>query len=147
MNTLPVTSQFLSLLKENITGFAHLSDVNFIVIFGSFATGDTHHNSDIDICVSFEGYNKNTAPERYSLVSNLLAHFEKSISTDKIDLSVWERLNPNLRYNVLKNHKLLYQKSESFFHVVIAKTLQIYWEQKEWYDRMVNNVFSGGNRE
>lgn len=147
MNTLPVTSQFLSLLKENITGFPDLSDVNFIVIFGSFATGDTHHNSDIDICVSFEGYNKKTANERYSIVSNLMAHFEKSISTDKIDLSVWERLNPNLRYNVLKNRMLIYQNSELNFQNVIARTLQIYWEQKEWYDRMVNNVFSGGSRE
>ncbi len=143
MSTPPVTSHIISLLKENITSFEHLSDVNFIVIYGSFATGDTHLNSDLDICVSFESYNDKSASERYSLVSKLLAHFELSISTDVIDLSVWEKLNPKLRYNVLKNRKIIYRKSESYFYNVIARTLQIYWEQKEWYDRMLQNVFSG----
>ncbi len=140
------TDLVIKSFKDNITGFVHLDKINFIVIFGSFSTGKAHSLSDIDICVSISNYNELSSSERFQIAADLLTNFEKTISSDLIDLSIWEMLNPNLRFNVLKNGVVIYHKSKRYYQEITSQTLKVYWDQKEWHDKLVNAVFAGDGK-
>lgn len=142
MSTLD-TDQVIKSFRDNITGFVQLDRINFVIIFGSFSTDNVHNWSDIDICVSIANYKELATSARFEIAAELLSHFEKTVSSDLIDLSIWEVLNPNLRYNVLKSGKVIYHKSTKYFQEITAHTMKVYWDQKEWHDKLVDTVFIG----
>lgn len=90
-------------------------EVKAIYLFGSYATGNSKPTSDIDICV-LTGRNilKRVKEE---LLSN---------SSRGMAISLFWDLPPAIRYRVLKEGKLLYEKDEIGLQRVKVDTLRSY---------------------
>lgn len=93
--------------KLKITKIAKKFQLKLIVIFGSFANGKHRKDSDLDIAVL--GLKEISFNEQISLTNKLSLIFNKNI-----DLSVLNRANPLLLFQVSKNSILLYGSREEF---------------------------------
>lgn len=78
-----------------------------IIIFGSFANGKNRANSDLDIAAL--GLKKVSFSEQIDLMGELSLIFSKNI-----DLSVLNKANPLLLFQVSKNSVLLYGSQAEF---------------------------------
>lgn len=91
--------------KLEIAKVAEKFQLKLMVVFGSFANGKQREDSDLDIGVL--GLEEISFKEQISLMSELAVIFNK-----EIDLSVLNRTNPLLLFQVSKNSVLLFGKQE-----------------------------------
>lgn len=111
-NLMKEISNVIEDLKKN-------SYVDAIYLFGSYATGNARPFSDIDISVIT---NKDIPKdEKESILSN---------SSKKIDISLFYDLPLNIRFRVIKDGKLLYQRDELLTHRTKVKTVDEYLDFK-----------------
>lgn len=83
--------------------------LRLVLVFGSFAAGKNRKDSDLDIAVLGSG--GISFREQVSLINELSHIFGKDV-----DLSVLNRANPLLLFEVSKNSLLLYGEKEEFFN-------------------------------
>lgn len=112
--------------QPEIARVAAKHNLEFVVLFGSQATGKTHSGSDIDIAVISR--DKVNTPRLMSELSEIF-RFE---NVQVVDLG---SASPTLMYAVVKDGKPLYEKtSESFF------TWKIYaikiWMETSWLRKL-----------
>jgi len=111
-NLMKEISNVIEDLKKN-------SYIDAIYLFGSYATGNARPFSDIDISVIT---NKDIPKdEKESILSN---------SSKKIDISLFYDLPLNIRFRVIKDRKLLYQRDELLTHRTKVKTVDEYLDFK-----------------
>ncbi|HNR44816.1 MAG: nucleotidyltransferase domain-containing protein [Dehalococcoidales bacterium] len=110
----------LGLIKK-IKGFDH---VRFIFLYGSTSTGNANKNSDIDLCIYYEGPENEASRFRLKVLSEL--------STDKYDVKIFQQLPLYIRKEVLKG-RLLYSKDFSFVHEVALDTIREFDYFKRFY--------------
>ncbi|PKP55978.1 MAG: nucleotidyltransferase domain-containing protein [Candidatus Altiarchaeales archaeon HGW-Altiarchaeales-2] len=106
------------------------SYVDAIYLFGSHATGNAMPFSDIDLCV-IASYDIPRA-EKEDILSN---------SSRKIDISLFYDLPLNIRFRVIKDGKLLYQRDELLTHRTKVKTVDEYLDFKHIIDRHTKNLY------
>lgn len=94
--------------KLKITKIAKKFQLKMIIIFGSFASGKNRKDSDLDIAVL--GLKKVSFKNQINLSNEFSRIFNKNS-----DLSVLNKANPLLLFQVSKNSILLYGKQEDFF--------------------------------
>ncbi|MBI5789219.1 MAG: nucleotidyltransferase domain-containing protein [Candidatus Schekmanbacteria bacterium] len=84
--------------------------VILIYLFGSYASGFAHKESDVDIAVYLDG---NIAPEEYFAKSlSLPKYFSKLYPGRIISITVLNQASALLKHEVLKNGKLLAELEE-----------------------------------
>ncbi len=111
-NLMKEISNVIEDLKKN-------SYIDAIYLFGSYATGNARPFSNIDISVIT---NKDIPKdEKDSILSN---------SSKKIDISLFYDLPLNIRFRVIKNGKLLYQRDELLSHRTKVKMIDEYLDFK-----------------
>ncbi|MFH1112108.1 MAG: nucleotidyltransferase domain-containing protein [Patescibacteria group bacterium] len=93
--------------KLKIAKIAKKFQLKLIVLFGSFANGKHRKDSDLDIAVL--GSREVFFNEQVSLTNELTLIFNQNV-----DLSVLNRANPLLLFQVSKNPILLYGRREDF---------------------------------
>lgn len=93
--------------KLKIAKIAKKFQLKLIVVFGSFANCKQREDSDLDIGVL--GLEAISFKQQIDLISELTMVFSKDI-----DLSVLNRTNPLLLFQVSKNFILLYGSRENF---------------------------------
>lgn len=93
--------------KQKINKIAKKYGLKLVLLFGSFANGKMHENSDMDIAVLSA---KNIPFERYL---NLTGELSKLFCKD-VDLTILNEANPLLLSQVSKNSALLYGNKKSF---------------------------------
>jgi len=93
--------------KLKIAKIAKKFQLKLIVIFGSFVSGKNRKNSDLDIAVL--GLRDVSFKEQINLINELSQIFNKNV-----DLSVLNKANPLLLFQVSKNPILLYGSREEF---------------------------------
>jgi predicted nucleotidyltransferase len=93
--------------RLEVAEIAQKSHLKLVVIFGSFASGKNRKDSDLDIAVL--GLKEISFKEQISLINELSLIFNKDV-----DLSVLNRANPLLAFQVSQNPILLYGNYEDF---------------------------------
>ena len=93
--------------KLKIAKLARKFQLKLVIIFGSFANGKNREDSDLDIAVL--GLKEVSFNEQISLVNEL-----SKILNKNIDLTVLNKANPLLLFQVSKNPILLYGSREDF---------------------------------
>ena len=83
-------------------------DYDFVLLFGSYADGTNSSLSDIDIAV----YKKNLDLKDLGYDNAMLESLLK-LKIDTVILNKLEQKNPLLAFNIIKNHQVLFLKSET----------------------------------
>ena len=99
--------------KQNkiLEKLAEKYDLKLILLFGSYASGKTHKNSDFDIAVFFDREKREVLnlDDELGIIAKLTDSFEK-----KIDLSVINHANPLLLKQISRNCRLLFGNVQDF---------------------------------
>ncbi len=109
-----------------ITAFAEKYELDFVVLFGSQATGKTHSKSDVDIAVIKRGEIN---------VARLAVECEKIFKREDVEVISLSGASPTLMRAVYKDGILLYEKEPGTYlrwRVYAAKI----WMDTEWLRRM-----------
>jgi len=97
--------------KIQLNDFCRRNQVALFIIFGSYAKGKTHPNSDLDIALSFE--NNKLSIDKLRLIFELEGIFEK-----QVDLVILKPMtDPLLRFEVFSRGRPLYMSKPHLFEV------------------------------
>lgn len=113
-------------------------DVELAYLFGSYAEGETTSFSDIDIAVLF----KRNAEKR---TDALRVGLTELLGEEAIDLIDLEKAPPRLKYNVIKDGKIMLGQDRSTEFE--AKAIQEYFDfrplEEMYFDEMKERIESG----
>lgn len=101
-----------------------IPSVKAAILFGSYAKGKERKDSDYDICVMAED---DSALE---------------LSSDRYDISLFQRLPLVVRYHVFRDGMVLFCKDEKLLAKMKFWTIKLYLDEKHWRDRAVMKVLS-----
>jgi len=104
------------------------NELDFIVLFGSTATGHSHPLSDIDIGVRVSNRQKGLHETNVDLLS--LFDFIDMTTSPKIDVTLLNLASLTLLYRVVRDGKILYAKNEGVWPCFVEFVLSRYpdWE-------------------
>jgi predicted nucleotidyltransferase len=123
----PSNNQNLPRFEENLKKyFESRQDINFALVFGSYANSKNHSFSDLDIGVHCK-------VELDILdIGNMIGDLE-SITNIKVDLLILNDLyeeNSTIAYEIICNHKLIHSKSLNIFLNFKTKTYLHYFDDE-----------------
>jgi predicted nucleotidyltransferase len=97
---------------KNIAGF---EKVKFIFLFGSAAAERLRTDSDIDLCIFYDGEHEEAARFRFKVLSELVE--------DRYDVHIYQQLPLYVRVEVLKG-ELIYCVDTAFVYDVAVETIK-----------------------
>lgn len=80
--------------------------IQFAILFGSYATGDTHERSDVDIAIEFQSVNR-TEPEYNDEFFGLSADLSDELETNNVDLVDVQNVSPGVAKAILEEGVLI----------------------------------------
>lgn len=90
------------------------SEIEVLALFGSFARGDTHAASDIDIAV--QGGD----------IERLRVDLMRELQTERIDLIDMRRAPPLLAMTIAKDGRVLFEKTPGVFNAFVSLAFRRY---------------------
>lgn len=93
-------------IKPVIAKVAEKYKLDFVVIFGSQATGRTHPKSDVDIGV--------IGKKDFDILS-LMSDLDKALKRDDVQVVDLSMASPTLMYAIVAEGKLLYERERAMF--------------------------------
>ena len=114
-------------------------DPDFIVLFGSQATGMTHSNSDIDIAFYKED-SKLSGFETYMMARNL----ENITGVEKVDLINLKEASTVFKAIIFSSGKILYCKNEYILDNYRMITFSMYARFNEERNVVLNAIYERG---
>lgn len=124
-------------VQENITllsdALANEKDIQFAYLFGSRATGHEKPNSDFDIAI-YPINSLSSKMETLTYLSQIEIRLENILKTDKIDLINLRDATPLLRFKIIKNGVLIFEKSKNERVNLVTKWLSEYFDIKPFLD-------------
>jgi predicted nucleotidyltransferase len=106
---------------KNIAGF---EKVKFIFLFGSAAAERLRTDSDIDLCIFYDGELEEAARFRFKVLSELVE--------DRYDVHIYQQLPLYVRVEVLKG-ELIYCVDTAFVYDVAVETIKDFESFKHRY--------------
>ena len=97
---------------RTIEGF---EKIRFIILYGPVAEGRARENSDIDLCIYYDGDREEAARFRFAVLSEL--------TDDRYDIQIFSHLPLYLRTEVLRG-KVVYCPDERFLYDVAYRTIR-----------------------
>lgn len=94
--------------KQRIAKIAKKHGLKLVLLFGSFAKGTAHKNSDIDIAVL--GEKKIDFKKQLRLANKLSTILKKDV-----DLSIINTANPLLLFQISKHSKIIFGNHRAYF--------------------------------
>ncbi|MEK6893430.1 MAG: nucleotidyltransferase domain-containing protein [Nanoarchaeota archaeon] len=110
-------------INEIANKIAKIDGVKAVYLFGSYVTGKTHKNSDIDICVI---YDKNAKKAENEILS---------FGGGNLDIVFFWRLPLPIRFRVFKEGKVLVINDKEFVDDLKIETMNEYFDLKPFLDR------------
>lgn len=104
--------------------------VSAVILFGSYARDEQKPISDIDICI----LTSDDAPE--SFLKSLAGY-----SSEKVQISVFGMLPSWVRYNILKEGRVIFKKSDKDMHDATVRTMSEYLDFGPILRRNIKRVF------
>ena len=124
-----LTSEVLKRLKAF---FDKIEDLEFVVVYGSFARGDSTPTSDIDLALKFH------TQTNYSKVSNIIMDLAKNLQVveDRIDiLPLQEDLPIELLFKIVRDGVFVTGNHESY-KKFRDKTISMYLDFKLFKEKL-----------
>lgn len=103
--------------------------VKAVILFGSFARNEQKPLSDIDLCVVTE--KGISLSQKAGIVS---------CGSKKVQISLFWDLPASVRYAVLREGKILYNKNKDFFHESLVQTMSEYLDFKHILQRNIKEA-------
>lgn len=97
---------------KNTEGF---EKVKFIILYGSSAAGQMRKDSDIDLCIYYDGSIEESSRFRFGVLSEVF--------DDTYDIQIFQLLPLYVRREVLKG-EVLYCKDKQFLYEVALDTIR-----------------------
>jgi len=108
-------------IMKKIKGF---ENVKFIFLFGSNVNGSLRNDSDIDLCLYYDGPEVEASRFRLKVLSELFS--------DKYDVKIFQQLPLYIKKEVL-NGKLVYTCDFNFVHEAAINTIREFDTYKRFY--------------
>ena len=127
-------------LNEVVTRITQLlgDDLDFIVLFGSAATGHTHKLSDLDIGV------KVSVPESsYAEVFKELLSLFDSTENPHIDVTLLNLASLSLQFRSVRDGKMLYSRNEEVWQVYVEYVLTRYPDWNLYIENYLKQSIGG----
>ncbi len=122
-------------LNDNIKNFlkivnalSEFDKVEFIVLYGSAATGRISSLSDIDICIYYNGKDREAFNFRIKLLGLL---------PNIYDIQIFQQLPSYLKKEILKG-EIIYVKNKQFLYDTALKTIEEFEDFKTKYYDYIN---------
>ncbi|MBU0721931.1 nucleotidyltransferase domain-containing protein [Patescibacteria group bacterium] len=128
------------LTKKQLNKLSRKYCINVIYLFGSQAEKNTTNQSDYDFAVLLD---EKIKPEEYGQYQiDIISELLLLIKTDHIDLIILnnKKVPLLLKYNIIKQGKLLYEKKNSeriFLEVDILR----HWFDWQYFEEMWGNIY------
>ena len=101
-----------------------------VILFGSYARGEQKPLSDVDLCVITER----------NISEALKAHIA-SLASDGVEISFFWDLPSLVRYNALRDRKILLNRSKKFAHDAVVATMSEYLDFQHIIKRNLARAF------
>jgi len=112
-------------IKNRLSPLFREPDLRLAVLFGSAATERIHKRSDIDLAFLFD------KPVDIVDLTNKVIRLLRTDSVDVVDL---KKANPLLKFSVVKQGKLLYEKEPGDFNTFSSLAFRMYVDTKKLRD-------------
>ncbi|MDD5621294.1 MAG: nucleotidyltransferase domain-containing protein [Candidatus Pacebacteria bacterium] len=99
-------------------------------LFGSFALGTTNRNSDVDIAIYLDS---KKVKDLFDARLMLIKEFSQALKKD-VDVVVLNTAKPFLKYVIIKEGKLVFQRDEGLKIDFEVKTLNEYFDFKPYME-------------
>ena len=116
------TKKIIHMNKDLLDKLVNKYKITLIVLFGSYAEGKVRDDSDIDIGIYLE--DKIGVKEETNLIEDMVHAFKR----DNIDLVILNTASPVLRFEVVRNGKLLFERTPGDFLQFKLLSMKRYWE-------------------
>lgn len=118
-------------------------DVEFVVLFGSFASSKQHTMSDVDVGI----YSKSELDllELGLIISDLELLLKRRV--DVVILNDLYKKHSRLAFNITQNHQLVVCKNHELYVDFKSNSWQFYFDQKEMldmFDKAVHKRLNNG---
>ena len=126
-----------SAINTQITNYLkQYDDIEFALIFGSFASGKVGSKSDLDLAI----FSKESLD--LLLLGKMIVDLEKitEFKIDLLELKDIYKKNPLLAYQIVTNCKLLFSKDENIFSEFKRKSFLSYFDTEK-LRKSVNSAF------
>ncbi|MEK6808487.1 MAG: nucleotidyltransferase domain-containing protein [Nanoarchaeota archaeon] len=126
-----INSTYANSVAKLVTDLKKIKAVRTIILFGSYSRMKQKPLSDIDICILVD----KKIPLK--IKSEIYSYASK-----KIDISLFWDLPPQIRYDVLKDGKILFNRNKDYLHSATIETMSEYLDFRHIIDRNIMRVFS-----
>ena len=126
------------LLPKVETYLRYRKDVQFAYLFGSYAKGKITPLSDVDIAVYLSG--SNFSQKRLEILGGLI----EVLKTDEIDLVILNTAPLPLKIRILRNRKLLVDRTPLVRHAFESTTMRVYLDFSKLEKRILERRYING---
>lgn len=115
-----------SLPLQKISEICKRSQISFVALFGSSATGKTHRESDLDLAIKM-GVSNLTAKVKADIIADFLRVVPKA------DVVFVNDASPLLKASIASTGKMVYESSASLFNSFQLDAFREYYEYKKYF--------------
>ena len=118
-------------IRERLTPLFQDEGLRLVLLFGSSVTGKMHRHSDIDLAFLFD-----RDMDIIALTNNVI----RLLHTDNVDVIDMKHASPLLRFSVVKNGRLLYERLQGEFNSFSSLTFRRYVDTKKLRDMRATSI-------
>ena len=133
-----IKQDILRLLPKVEVYLRSREDVQFAYLFGSYAKGKITPLSDVDIAVYLSG--SNFSQKRLEILGGLI----EVLKTDEIDLVILNTAPLPLKIRILRNRKLLVDRTPLVRHAFESTTMRVYLDFNKLEKRILERRYING---
>ena len=133
-----IKQDILRLLPKVEAYLKYREDVQFAYLFGSYAKGKITPLSDVDIAVYLSG--SNFSQKRLEILGGLI----EVLKTDEIDLVILNTAPLPLKIRILRNRKLLVDRTPLVRHSFESTTMRVYLDFSKLEKRLLERRYING---
>jgi len=118
-------------IRHKLTPVFKDEGLKLVLLFGSAALGRVHRQSDIDLAFLFD---------RPVDILTLTNRVIRLLHTDNIDVVDLRRASPLLKFSVVKNGRLLYERQLGMFNEFYSLAFRMYVDTKKLRDAQATAI-------
>ena len=118
-------------IKDRLNPILEDKSLQLILLFGSAASDKMHKQSDIDLAFLFD------APVDILALTNKIIKF---LHTNKIDIVDLRRVSPLLKFSIMKNGILIYEREAGIFNEFYSLAFRMYVDTKKLRDAQTTAI-------
>lgn len=116
-NTIPIKE-----IKKRLKPLLKEEGLQLVLLFGSAVTGKMHKHSDIDLAFLFD-----KPVDILSLTNKVI----RLLHADNIDVVDLRHTSPLMQFSIMKNGKLIYERTPDIFNVFYSLAFRRYIDTKK----------------